>query len=84
MAEPSENLILEAGSVKETEDMPMEEAWKKFMTTGSVTDYLTFKGVDTFTMPAESSTSTAWGEQPDGKQYCGDRDGLTGNADWRI
>lgn len=66
------------------EDMPMEEAWKKFMTTGSVTDYLTFKGVDTFTMPAESSTSTAWGKEQDGTEYRVDRNGLKCDASWRV
>ena len=81
MAEPSENLILEAGSVKETEDMPLEEALRDFLVSGRVTDYLRYRNaVDV----QESSNILAGEEQPDGKQYCGDRDGLTGNADWRI
>ena len=81
MAEPSENLILEAGSVKETEDMPMEEAWRDFLVSGRVNDYLRYRNaVDV----QESSNILAGEEQPDGKQYCGDRVCFTGYVDWRI
>ena len=59
----------------------MEEAWRDFLVSGRVTDYLRYRNaVDV----QESSNILAGEEQPDGKQYCGDRAGLTGNADWRI
>ena len=59
----------------------MEEAWRDFLVSGRVTDYLRYRNaVDV----QESSNILAGEEQPDGKQSCGDRDGLTGNADWRI
>lgn len=62
----------------------MEEAWMKFMTTGSVTDYLTFKGIASCDMPAESSNSTTWGKEQDGTEYCVDRNGLKCDASWRV
>ena len=51
------------------------------MTTGRVTDYLKYKESH------ESSFDTigrGWENRPDGTEYRSDRDGLKGNADWRL
>ena len=51
----------------------MDEAWETFAATGKIRDYLKFC--------KERETQE---EKPDGNKPSGDRDGLTGNADWRI
>ena len=51
----------------------MDEAWKVFEASGKVTDYLEF-----CTARKEQE------ERPDGTEYRSDRDGLKGNADWRL
>ena len=81
MAEPSENLILEAGKRQRNGGYADGGSLERLLVSGRVTDYLRYRNaVDV----QESSNILAGEEQPDGKQYCGDRDGLTGNADWRI
>ena len=60
----------------------MEEAWKDFMATGKVTDYLRFKGAVSdggFRAPGRRQENG-----PDGTEYRSDRDGLECNADRRI
>lgn len=61
----------------------MDEAWMEFMATGKVDDYLRYKHA--------VSGQIRWAdevkpqeERPDGTEYRGDRDGLTGYADWRV
>lgn len=67
----------------ETEDVPMDEAWKDFLLSGKVTDYLRYKGAESERMQGSMRLDSRE-ERPDGTEYCGDRNGLTGNADWRI
>ena len=59
----------------------MDEAWSNFMITGRVTDYLKYKESH-----EGSSDTTGRGceNTPDGTEYRSDRDGLKGNADWRL
>ena len=61
----------------------MDEAWKEFMLTGKVTDYLRFKRAEALQMQGQAGGSLQK-ERPDGAEYCGDRDGLSSHADWRI
>lgn len=65
----------------------MEEAWMNFMETGRVTDYLRFKQTaDAICCCAGSLDTAERGREyrPDGTEYHGDRNGLKGNADWRL
>lgn len=62
----------------------MEEAWMKFEATGRVTDYLKFKGIEPESMPERECSYMALGKEQDGTEYCGDRNGLKCNADWRL
>ena len=59
----------------------MDEAWKEFLMSGKVTDYLRYKGAESERMQGSMRLRD---EGPDGAKYHSDRDGLTGNADWRI
>lgn len=60
----------------------MDEAWMRFAVSGKVKDYLQFKRVET---GRTSAVAESWREErPDGTEYRSDRDGLTGNADWRL
>lgn len=59
----------------------MDEAWKEFLVSGKVTDYLRYKGAESERMKDAFYPQE---ERPDGTEYRSDRDGLTGNADWRI
>lgn len=61
----------------------MDEAWKEFMLTGKVTDYLRFKRAEAQQREGQAGVQM-WKERPDGTEYCGDRDGLSGHADWRV
>ncbi len=63
----------------------MDEAWKEFMLTGKVTDYLRYKYAQD--LQAQAGVQGEAGcrkERPDGTEYHSDRDGLNGHADWRI
>lgn len=62
----------------------MEEAWMKFTTTGSVTDYLKFKGIEAENMPRREYVGMALGKEQDGTEYRSDRNGLKCDADWRL
>ena len=55
----------------------MDEAWSNFMITGRVTDYLKYK-------ESHDTIGRGWENRPDGTEYRSDRDGLKGNADWRL
>lgn len=61
----------------------MDEAWMEFLVSGKVTDYLRYKNAGS---EREQGTAAFYPqeERPDGTEYRSDRDGLTGNADWRI
>lgn len=59
----------------------MDEAWKEFLMSGKVTDYLRYKGAES---ERTQGSMCLREERPDGTEYHSDRDGLTGNADWRI
>ena len=59
----------------------MDEAWSNFMTTGRVTDYLKYKESHKGSF---DTTGSGWENRPDGTEYRSDRDGLKGNADWRL
>ena len=61
----------------------MDEAWMEFMVSGKVTDYLRFKNAES---ERETQMSSVYPreERPDGTEYRSDRDGLTGNASWRV
>lgn len=61
----------------------MDEAWKEFLLSGKVTDYLRYKSAESERMQGNAGMDLRE-ERPDGTEYRGDRDGLTGNADWRI
>ena len=69
----------------------MDEAWKEFVLSGRVTDYLRFKGVGSDGCSYEVSygreRKRAVEEQEvmlDGTEYRCDRNGFTGNASWRV
>lgn len=62
----------------------MEEAWMKFETTGSITDYLIFKGIEAESMPERERSYMALGKEQDGTEYRSDRNGLKCDADWRL
>lgn len=75
---------------EEQEGVRMDEAWMKFMETGRVSAYLQYKHADT---EHESADAVRMGskdvinpreEKADGTEYCSDRNGLTGYADWRV
>lgn len=53
----------------------MDEAWRDFLISGKVVDYLKCKGIE----DVEDSV-----EKSDGTEYRSDRDGLKCNADWRL
>lgn len=59
----------------------MDEAWSNFMITGRVTDYLKYKESHEGSF---DTTVRGWENRPDGTEYRSDRDGLKGNADWRL
>lgn len=61
----------------------MDEAWKEFETSGKVTDYLNFKRVQTEQMRSAAGMGPQR-EGPDERENHGDRDGLKGDADWRL
>lgn len=61
----------------------MDEAWMDFMVSGKVTDYLRFKNAESERMEQRSSAYRQE-ERPDGTEYRSDRNGLTGNANWRV
>lgn len=61
----------------------MDEAWKEFMLTGKVTDYLRFKRAESLQMQGELRAQRRE-EGPDGTEYGSDRDGLISHADWRV
>ena len=62
----------------------MVEAWMKFAATGSVTDYLKFKGIEAENMPGGEEAGMALGKEQYGTEYCSDRNGPKCNADWRL
>lgn len=51
----------------------MDEAWRDFLVTGKVTDYLKCK-----------DSEETQKERPDGTEHRSDRDGLKCDADWRL
>lgn len=57
----------------------MDEAWREFLVTGKVTDYLKYRESD-YAQTAGSLQK----ERPDGTEHCSDRDGLKCDADWRL
>ena len=59
----------------------MDEAWNNFMITGRVTDYLKYKESHAGSF---APTGRGWENRPAGTEYRSDRDGLKGNADWRL
>ena len=59
----------------------MDEAWSNFMITGRVTDYLKYKESHEGSF---DTTGRGWENRPDGTESRSDRDGLKGNADWRL
>ena len=59
----------------------MDEAWSNFMITGRVTDYLKYKESHEGSF---DTTGRGWENRPDGTECRSDRDGLKGNADWRL
>ena len=59
----------------------MDEAWNNFMITGRVTDYLKYKESHEGSF---DTTGRGWENRPDGTEHRSDRDGLKGNADWRL
>lgn len=59
----------------------MDEAWNNFMITGRVTDYLKYKESHEGSF---DTTGRGWENRPDGTEDRSDRDGLKGNADWRL
>ena len=59
----------------------MDDAWNNFMITGRVTDYLKYKESHEGSF---DTTGRGWENRPDGTEYRSDRDGLKGNADWRL
>lgn len=59
----------------------MDEAWNNFMITGRVTDYLKYKESHEGSF---DTTGRGWENRLDGTEYRSDRDGLKGNADWRL
>ena len=59
----------------------MDEAWSNFMITGRVTDYLKYKESHEGSF---DTTGRGWENRPDGTEDRSDRDGLKGNADWRL
>lgn len=61
----------------------MDEAWMEFMVTGKVDDYLRYKSVMSERENRIESRNLQE-ERPDGTEYRSDRNGLTGNADWRV
>jgi len=61
----------------------MDEAWKDFLVSGKVTDYLRYRGAESEQMRG-SVDFYPQKEGPCGTEYRGDRDGLKCNADWRI
>ena len=61
----------------------MDEAWKEFMLTGKVTDYLRFKRAEALQLQGQAGGQLQK-ERPDGTEYHGDRNGLNGHADWRV
>ena len=62
----------------------MEEAWMKFTATGSVTDYLRFKGIETENISAEEKADRKPGKKQNGTEYCSDRNGFKHNAGWGL
>lgn len=58
----------------------MDEAWREFLVSGKVTDYLRFKYAESERMKQSHPQE----ERPDGTEHHSDRDGLTCYADWRI
>lgn len=54
----------------------MDEAWRDFLVSGRVTDYLKCK-------EKEDRGESRW-ERSDGAECSGDRNGLKCNADWRV
>lgn len=61
----------------------MDEAWMKFELSGKVTDYLKFKRTELQEIP-DAKDGILGKERPDGTEYYSDRNGLTGNAGWRL
>ena len=61
----------------------MDEAWKEFMSTGKVTDYLRFKRAESLQLQSGAGVQRKR-EEPDGTEYCGDRNGSDSHADWRV
>ena len=61
----------------------MDEAWKEFMLTGKVTDYLRFKRAESLQMQGRAA-GILQKERPDGTEYNSDRDGLGSHADWGV
>ena len=55
----------------------MDEAWREFLVTGKVADYLKCKESE-YTQTADSLQK----ERPDGTEYCSDRNGLKCDASW--
>lgn len=61
----------------------MDEAWKDFVVSGKVSDYLRSKNVEADGMQ-DTAMEIPREERPDGAEYHRDRNGLKCNADWRI
>ena len=58
----------------------MDKAWMEFTATGKVEDYLRYKN----STAKQGAPDRREKERPDGTEYRSDRNGLTGNADWRV
>lgn len=61
----------------------MDEAWRDFLVSGKVIDYLRFKDAEAECMQNAAVTGLRE-ERPDGAEYHSDRNGLKCNANWRI
>lgn len=61
----------------------MDEAWRDFLASGKVIDYLRFKNAESDWMQ-ENTVGDLREERPDGTEYHSDRDGLKCNAGWRV
>lgn len=61
----------------------MEEAWREFLVSGKVTDYLRYRSAEPVRI-RESEAAETQKERPDGAEYRSDRDGLKCDADWRL
>lgn len=61
----------------------MDEAWKEFMATGKVVDYLHYKNAGSEQI-RQAGVADPQEERPDGTECGSDRNGLSGYADWRI